>query len=274
MFPRLLHQTWKTKDLSSIPEFQACADSWRIHHPEYKYVLWDDEENHDFVKSEFGWYYKTWMSFDKNIKRLDTIRYMWMHKFGGIYADLDMECLNPLDRLMSEFGERDSMLFCDFDTTGQCLSANPALLISRPGSDLWLKVLDYAEHNKALYVTECTGPTALARVARTPCVASRTSFLDQNKLFIRKKKHAFYSSIPGNEDDPEVYKNVFCVTAKPDKYYEDCKRKYVADWHGTPSEFRWHNEYSHASEKRTLRSTLANLTRHLLRLPTKEKPAG
>ena len=244
MYPTILHQTWKTKDLSGVPEFEACANSWRALHPGYDYRLWDDKENEVFVASQFPDYLATWVSFDRTIKRLDTIRYMWMFAFGGIYADLDMECLCPLDRLIGENIDSDIILFCDLDGKGRCISANPALIISKPGSEFWLEVLEYARVNSRKYVTRSTGPEALARVARRRHSDHRLALLDQNRLFIRKYSKSFYAQFPGNENDAVIYKNVFCTTPKPAKYHLDKTRKYVADWHGTPAHLRWHNEYS------------------------------
>lgn len=33
--------------------------------------------------------------------RADFVRFLYMHHHGGVYADLDMECLKPMDTLMS-----------------------------------------------------------------------------------------------------------------------------------------------------------------------------
>ena len=220
-------------------------------------MLWDDRANEEFVREHFADYFNTWASFDKNIKRLDSIRYMWMFVFGGIYADLDMECLQPLDGLLAAHWESDAVLFCDLDARGKCVTANPALIVSKPGSDLWLEMLEYAKINRRRYVTRCTGPDALAQVVRRRSPNSRISLLDQNRLFIRKYRGGFYARVSGNENDAAIYKDVFCTTPKPAKYHEDKTRKYVADWHGTPHRFRWHNEYS---IKRRLGNLLEKLT--------------
>ena len=243
MFPKILHQTWKTVDLSGVPEFEMCSESWRRHHPDYEYRLWDDTANREFVGERFEWYLETWLSFDKNIKRLDTIRYMWMHQYGGIYADLDMECLQNLKPLLDEHRDREILLFCDFDRDGTCLSVNPALIVSKPGSKFWRNILEYAGEHSDRFVTHCTGPDALGVVARQHREEFDIAFLDQNELIVRKSKKDVYRRIPGNENDWETYRDVYCTTEKPAKYYEDKKRKYVADWHGTPAQFRWHNEY-------------------------------
>lgn len=39
--------------------------------------------------------------FKHPIMRADFVRYLYMHHHGGLYADLDMECLKPMDSLMS-----------------------------------------------------------------------------------------------------------------------------------------------------------------------------
>jgi len=266
VFPKLIHQTWRTKDFSAVPEFAACSESWRNLHPDYTYHLWDDRENREFVEEKFSSYYDTWLSFDKNIKRIDSIRYMWMHEYGGIYADLDMECLRSLETLLEPHSENDTILFCDFDASGECISANPALIVSKPGSEFWFEILDYAARNREKYVTECTGPTALGQVV-TSCGADyRVKCLDQNRLFIRKHDKNFYTRIPGNEDDFHIYKDVFCTTAKPEKYYRDRQRKFIADWHGTPEQFRWHNEYSRDRAPGGAFAGLAARLRYLLGL--------
>jgi mannosyltransferase OCH1-like enzyme len=256
VFPRILHQTWKTRDLSGIEEFALCAESWRKHHPGYEYRLWDDRDNARFVRDRFEEYFPTWASFDNNITRLDSIRYMWMYVYGGIYADLDMECLRSLDELAKRNQEYDIILFCDLDSNGTCISANPALIISKPGSSFWLEILDHARVHKDAYVTHCTGPYALGRVANRCRKRFKIQCLDQNRLFIRKTKKDFYTKISGNERDHLIYQNVYCATEKPDKYFEDKKRKYVADWHGTPKRFRWHREYK---QKRMGRTRLGQL---------------
>jgi len=265
MFPEIIHQTWRTKELSGIPEFRACSESWRLYHPGYRYMLWDDQENEAFVKSNYAWYYDTWRSFDKNIKRLDSIRYMWMHTFGGVYADLDLECLQPLDQMMRRQCADEIMLFCDFDREGHCLSANPALIISKPGNRFWLDVLRYAAENRNRYVTECTGPFALGRLASRQDPGSRIALLDQNRLFIRKHRQPFYLDIPGNEGDADIYRHIYCTSPKPAKYFEDRKRKLVADWHGTPDEFRWHHEYSRFPRARAFVAGIAARLRYLVR---------
>ncbi len=93
----------------------------------------------------------------------------------------------------------------------------------------------------------------------------RVKCLDQNRLFIRKHDKRFYTEIPGNEDDCRIYRDIFCTTAKPPKYYVDRRCKYVADWHGTPEQFRWHNEYTNEGDLGRVTATMVASVRRLLR---------
>ncbi|MCP3875404.1 MAG: hypothetical protein GY699_19900, partial [Desulfobacteraceae bacterium] len=42
-------------------------------------------------------------SIDKIIKKCDAARYFILHKYGGIYADLDTVCIQPIDKLINDF---------------------------------------------------------------------------------------------------------------------------------------------------------------------------
>eukprot|EP00198_Chlamydomonas_reinhardtii_P008035 XP_001697372.1 predicted protein [Chlamydomonas reinhardtii] len=60
-------------------------------------MFWDDEKLVNFIKTEFTWYYPKWAEIEPFIKKLDTSRYMLMHFYGGIYLDVDVECVTPFD---------------------------------------------------------------------------------------------------------------------------------------------------------------------------------
>jgi mannosyltransferase OCH1-like enzyme len=49
--PRILHQTWKTRE---VPErFRGYVASWRRHHPDWEYRLWTDADNDDFIRTRY-----------------------------------------------------------------------------------------------------------------------------------------------------------------------------------------------------------------------------
>lgn len=43
----------------------------------------------------------TWDSFPRVIYRVDAVRAMYLHRYGGLYFDLDFWCLRPLEHTVS-----------------------------------------------------------------------------------------------------------------------------------------------------------------------------
>lgn len=140
--PKIIFQTWKTHDLPK--QFAYWSGTWKKYNPDYKYVLWDDKENREFVVKYFDWFLETYDSYDAGIKRADAIRYMFLYRHGGIYADLDFECLKPFDELLDVYKGYDIILgSMESDLSSWHLSNNipNAIMISKPGCTFWLKVL-------------------------------------------------------------------------------------------------------------------------------------
>lgn len=98
--PKLIHQTWKD---SNVPKKwkkaqQSCID----YHRDYKYKLWTDEEGLELIKTEYPWFLKTYLSYPYDIQRVDAVRYFILHKYGGIYIDLDVGCNQKLEFMRNE----------------------------------------------------------------------------------------------------------------------------------------------------------------------------
>ncbi|TFY60801.1 hypothetical protein EVJ58_g4923 [Rhodofomes roseus] len=96
--PRILHQTWKTE---TLPEkwadvSQGCRDLM----PDYEYMLWTDASSREFISENYPWFLDTFDGYKYPIQRADAIRYFILHHYGGVYLDLDIGCLRPLDPLM------------------------------------------------------------------------------------------------------------------------------------------------------------------------------
>jgi hypothetical protein len=64
-------------------------------------MLWTDANSREFIASEYSWFLDTYDDYQYPIQRADAIRYFILHHYGGIYLDLDVGCLRPLDPLLS-----------------------------------------------------------------------------------------------------------------------------------------------------------------------------
>lgn len=102
LIPKIVHQVWEGRT-STIPKYlETLSRSWKELNPDYEYHLWGDDEMVTMVKQNYPHMWKIYDSFPEDVQRWDTIRYMILSQFGGIYADLDSECLESLDKLLEE----------------------------------------------------------------------------------------------------------------------------------------------------------------------------
>ncbi len=94
--PKIIHQIWLG---SHFPKhYERYQKSWLTYHPGWLYKLWTDADVKNF----------TWSN--QNSKKLfddaqnygeksDILRYELLYRYGGLYVDVDFECLKPLDDL-------------------------------------------------------------------------------------------------------------------------------------------------------------------------------
>ena len=167
--PRVIHQTWKD---AQVPEawrpFQA---SWRRAHPGWQYRLWTDADNRRLIAEHHAWFLPVYDAFARDIQRVDAAKYFILYTHGGVYADLDCECMKPLDAVVSRGG---AIVSRTADDVIDC-----ALLVSPPRHPLWTAVFRRMERpthaarllwfvpgGKASYVLFTTGTRMMKRLVR------------------------------------------------------------------------------------------------------------
>lgn len=96
MIPKIIHQTWKTSEPPEKTFF--CIKSWKYLNPDYDYILWSDEDISSFVSKHYPEYENRIENFQLGIIKADFFRLLALYHFGGIYVDLDFECLIPFQR--------------------------------------------------------------------------------------------------------------------------------------------------------------------------------
>ncbi|KAF7793672.1 hypothetical protein EIP86_004787 [Pleurotus ostreatoroseus] len=97
--PRIIHQTWKTETLPD--KWVEVSEHCREIMPDYEYMLWTDEGSREFIAQEYPWFLETFDGYTYPIQRADAIRYFVLYHFGGVYVDLDIGCLRPMDSLLT-----------------------------------------------------------------------------------------------------------------------------------------------------------------------------
>jgi mannosyltransferase OCH1-like enzyme len=95
MIPRIIHQIWLGPD--PLPEEHArWIESWKRHHPEWDHRMWtEDNLPADPLRREV---------LDRlrmPVERADILRLEALHRHGGVYVDTDVECLRPIDDVLT-----------------------------------------------------------------------------------------------------------------------------------------------------------------------------
>ena len=100
--PRIIHQTWKTDRLPD--DYARYRERMLALHPDWEHRLWSDEDNRRLIAEHYSWFLETYDGYKHNIERVDAVRYFILLHHGGVYLDLDMECLKPIDALLDADG--------------------------------------------------------------------------------------------------------------------------------------------------------------------------
>ncbi len=98
--PKIIHQTWKKKEL---PEnFYNWSQSWKTMNPEFKYCFYNDMDCWKFMYNNYPEYLDLYEDL-KPVEKADIFRYLVLHKYGGVYADMDTECYRPISSLLEQY---------------------------------------------------------------------------------------------------------------------------------------------------------------------------
>lgn len=95
VIPRKIHTFWFSGE--EIPaEYKMCLESWRKYAPDFEIKIWDLDsykaENCEFFEQAIA--HKNW-AFASDYARVDVLR-----RYGGVYMDMDVEMLRPIDDLL------------------------------------------------------------------------------------------------------------------------------------------------------------------------------
>ncbi len=149
LIPLKIHQIWLGPALPP-PLFAAWKKTIIDLHPGWEYLLWTDKD----IQS-LNLYNKTLYHNSKNYgERSDIARYEILYRFGGVYLDVDFECIKSLKdfHYLYEFYTAILPLDCKSSLTN-------GIIGSIPGHPILREVITSLVHNtQAKTILEKTGP--------------------------------------------------------------------------------------------------------------------
>lgn len=135
-----LHQIWFDIGAGDVPPHNTRRALIRDMNPELKYCLWSLSDANKMISNYYPHYISLWNSFPHGINKADFFRYVLMHRFGGIYFDLDFVCCRSLQPLIKQntviLGEEWPYSFRDATVH------NGALVSGSPFHPFWVHVME------------------------------------------------------------------------------------------------------------------------------------
>ncbi|XP_013420829.1 mannosyl phosphorylinositol ceramide synthase CSH1-like [Lingula anatina] len=213
--PMIIHQTWKTRQLP--PRFRKWSRSWRRCFPEWELWLWTDESSKRFIYKRYPWFLEKYRSYDQEIKRADAARYFILYHFGGLYVDLDYECLRPFDHLLDIPLVFDSMRVGNkwAYANGTFPYVQNSFMASTKGHPFWMEVIqEMTTRSGDQWPQGATGP-----------------YLIMDTLRNYSQSHSDFRIYPPQYFNPfswDIYDNPYCkdLNAMTDREIDLCKSQY------------------------------------------------
>lgn len=163
--PKIIHQTWKD---NNIPGPAHWPDSWKKINPDWDYRLWTDADLLALVQRHYPALEELYTSYPNPVQRADLGRYLVLHHCGGIYSDIDTECLSPLDPLSEDkrvvFAEEPVEHHHHTIPLGLNRQFFNGIMASPKGHPFWEHMIEMVvrcRHAKN-FVLESTGPIVLS----------------------------------------------------------------------------------------------------------------
>lgn len=104
-FPRLLHQVFL--NYTALPvEWEYVSAVCEGRNPTLQYLYWDQETVEALIATDYPWFLDTYRTYRYPVQRADAARYFILHRYGGVYVDLDTRCRRSFFSLIHEILER------------------------------------------------------------------------------------------------------------------------------------------------------------------------
>lgn len=159
MIPKIIWQTYKEPYESLATYMKESIQTWKDLNPEYELKYMDDMQAAEFIRLEYGQeWHDIFISLPVGVMRGDLWRYMVVYKYGGVYTDLDTECLEPISTWMLKDKE---FIVCPETSNHFCqwtFAASAGHPILKSVLDLIKEKLLSPEYGSPHFVHTHTGP--------------------------------------------------------------------------------------------------------------------
>uniref|UniRef100_A0A1I8HNH5 Gb3_synth domain-containing protein n=1 Tax=Macrostomum lignano TaxID=282301 RepID=A0A1I8HNH5_9PLAT len=162
--PRILHYTFSSEHAYS--NYKGFVSDCLALNPDWQVYLWRDADAERLIKDHYPDFAAKFASYRGDLQKSDAIRYAVLHRFGGVYLDMDVKCLQPLFPRLKSYAA-----FVDRERWEQSINlfGMPLLLMnsamgSAPGHPFFKYVLEKLKNMHGHIPLWTTGPKALTGI--------------------------------------------------------------------------------------------------------------
>lgn len=175
---KIIHQIWfnnitKTKK-EADKNFKALTNfrkSWQEKNPTWTYKCWNAKDCINLLKTYFPEHLEMYRSYPYPIQQCDCIRYCFLYRYGGLYADMDYFCNRPWNEVLKNYPND----FYITETPNKIyneIHISNSLMYSIPKHPFWKHMLIEMEkycrtpiyYSKHLTIMYTTGPAIINRI--------------------------------------------------------------------------------------------------------------
>src|SRR5436309_2112710 len=99
--PKKFHQIWFQGQARMPARYLAYQKALKDLHPGYEYEFWDEPRIAHLLQRRYPTFYQLWCSLPFMIQKIDAAKLFILHRYGGIYMDLDMEPIRSIEPLLT-----------------------------------------------------------------------------------------------------------------------------------------------------------------------------
>lgn len=171
--PKIIHQVYDYRDGRNIPkQLLEISSTWKVNQPDWEYNFWDHHKIDAFLKEYYPHYNSRYFRFKFPVQRWDSIRYLIVYHYGGMYVDMDYESLEPIEGLLADaecfFGSEPE----DHKPAGMSVYLGNSFFGSRRHHPFLQLLVNRCfespvktfESDKMRYVLETTGPGMVSKM--------------------------------------------------------------------------------------------------------------
>lgn len=158
---KIIHQTWKDNSPPRHIYAKEWQDSWKNDYPDWEYKFWTDEDNLSLVKEHYPKFFDFFSSIKKGVVKADFCRLLYLHKFGGLYVDMDFASLKNMEKYFNISG---SKVCIGRHSNKYQPYPNAMIFCSKKGNPIFLEIFKYGmeAYNRGVSKIEAiAGPDTL-----------------------------------------------------------------------------------------------------------------